>query len=386
MAFCLWASEWWHRNYEAGAWRWMPLLTAVGTPELAPGGSRYGELQDLVTRGLRAWGRSVYRVGPSRGYLVTLACEGGLPLKLILREQTHLRRYLKGVLEEFKHFGATETPARDLAERLRDRLPRAWRREAVYELSGELIEAVWMFQDELGETDTPVQDLDCKHPGWREELPVRISDQVARTLLNDLLIEAVQVARRARIDVRWNVDLVPVADGDWELRGSFHLPATISEEAFNRLFDCWPQGETPRRFTLGVQTSTGRFRALALGTERRTDNNGRSFRLEPFSAAHGAETNWLDGFTATAGPHRQREVSHGSVSGVGGSWRCRVGLCSRGVRWRGAPHQSSGRPRNGAGQGAGRFRGSGCRSGSRHRRGRGRGEAGSGRFAMRGSA
>ena len=295
MAFCLWASEWWHRNYEAGAWRWMPLLTAVETPELAPGGSRYGELQDLVTRGLRAWGRSVYRVGPSRGYLVTLACEGGLPLKLILREQTHLRRYLKGVLEEFKHFGATETPARDLAERLRDRLPRAWRREAVYELSGELIEAVWMFQDELGETDTPVQDLDSKHPGWREELPVRISDQVAKTLLNDLLIEAVQVARRARINVRWNVELVPVADGDWELRGSFHLPATISEEAFNRLFDRWPQGEIPRRFTVGVETHTRRFRALALGTERRADDNGRSFRLEPFSGAHRAETTGLMG-------------------------------------------------------------------------------------------
>ena len=295
MGFCLWASEWWHRNYEAGAWKWMPLVTALGAPELAPGGSRYSELQDLVARGLRAWGRSVYRVGPSRGYLVTLACEGGLPLKLILREETHLRHYLKGVLEEFKHFGATETPARDLAERLRDRLPRAWRREAVYELSGELIETVWMLQHELGETDTPVQDLDRKLPGWREELPVRISDQVAKTLLNDLLIEAVQVARRARINVRWNVELVPVADGDWELRGSFHLPATISEEAFNRLFQCWPQGETPRRFTLGVQTCPARFRALALGTERRTDDNGRSFRLEPFSAAHRAETTGLIG-------------------------------------------------------------------------------------------
>ena len=273
MAFCLWASEWWHRNYEAGAWKWLPLLTALGERQLAPGGTRYGELQDLVARGLRAWGRSVYRVGPSRGYLVTLACEGGLPQKLILREQTPLRLYLKGVLEEFKHFGGTEIPARDLAERLRDRLPRAWRREAVYELSGELIEAVWMLQHELGETDTPVQDLDRKLPGWREELPIRISDQVAKTLLNDLLIEAVQVARRARINVRWNVELVPVADGDWELRGSFHLPATISEEAFNRLFDCWPQGETPRRFTLGAQTSTEPFRALALGTERRTDDN-----------------------------------------------------------------------------------------------------------------
>ncbi len=293
MAFCLWASEWWHRNYEAGAWKWMPLLTALETPALAPGGSRYAELQDLVARGLRAWGRTIYRVGPARGYLVTLACEGGLPLKLILRAETHLRHYLKGVLEEFKFFRATDTPARDLAERLRHRLPRAWQREAVYELSGELIEAVWLLQHELGPTETPVQDLDRRRPGWREEFPVRISDQVARTLLNDLLVEAVKVARRARIDVRWNVELAPVAAGNWELRGSFHIPATMSEEAFKRLFDSW--AHAPRRFDLGVQTAMGRFRALALGTERRTDDNRRSFRLEPFPAASRANTTGLRG-------------------------------------------------------------------------------------------
>ena len=295
MAFCLWASEWWHRNYEAGPWKWMPLVAALGMPELAPGGSRYAELQDLVARGLGAWDRSVYRVGPSRRYLVTLACEGGLPMKLILREQAPLRNYLKGVLEEFKHFGATETPARDLAERLRHRLPRALRQEPVYELSGELIEAVWLLQQELGPTDTPVQDLDRKLPGWRDELPVRITDRVARTLLNDLLVEAVIVAKRARIDIRWNVELAPVATGDWELRGSFHIPATMSEEAFTRLFQCWAGVWTPQRFELGVKTSTGQFRVLALGTERRTGDNRGSFRLEPFPAANRAETNGLMG-------------------------------------------------------------------------------------------
>ncbi|MCY4648653.1 MAG: STY4851/ECs_5259 family protein [Gammaproteobacteria bacterium] len=304
MAFCLWASEWWHRNYEKGAWKWMPLVKALGTPEFAPGGHRYAELQDLVVRGLGAWDRSVYRVGPSRRYLVTLACEGGLPMKLILREQTPLRNYLKGVLEEFKHFGATETPTRDLAERFRHRLPRALRQEPVYELAGEMIEAVWLLQHELGPTDTPVQDLDRKVPGWRDEFPVRISDDVARTLLNDLLIEAVKVARRARIDVRWNVDLAPVSNGDWELRGSFHIPATISGRAFNRLFDCWSQTQSPRRFDLGVQTPTGRFRILALGTERRTDGDGRSYRLEPFPAANNAET------TGLVGPRRLLARTH----------------------------------------------------------------------------
>lgn len=305
MAFCLWASEWWHQNYEAGAWKWMPLLTALGMPELAPGGGRYGDLQDLVTRGLRGWGRTVYRVGPSKGYLATLACEGGLPLKLILREGTRLRHYLKGVLEEFKHFGATGIPARDLAERLRDRLPRAWRREAVYELSGELIESVWLLQHEVGETDTPVQDLDRRLPGWRDELPVRITDQVARTLLNDLLIEAVQVARRARINVRWNVDLAPVANGDWEVRGSFHIPVTMSEESFTRLFSCWSHAP-PRRFDLGVETAAGRFRVLALGTERRGEGT-RSFRLDPFPAARRPETAGLtDSRQLLARTHNER--------------------------------------------------------------------------------
>ena len=124
MAFCLWASEWWHQNYEAGPWKWEPLLAALGHTEFAPGGSRYGDLQDLVTRGLRGWRRSVLRVGASRGFLATLACEGGLPLRLVLRQQTHLRAYLKGVLEEFKLFGATGIPPRDLAERVGGRLPK----------------------------------------------------------------------------------------------------------------------------------------------------------------------------------------------------------------------------------------------------------------------
>lgn len=216
-------------------------------------------------------------------------------MKLILREQTHLRNYLKGVLEEFKHFGTTETPARDLAERLHHLLPTALRHEPVYELAGELIETIWLLQHELGPTNTPVQDLDRKLPGWRDQLPVRITDRVARTLLNDLLVEAVKVAKRARIDVRWNVELTPVASGAWELRGSFHIPVTMSEEAFTRLFDCWAQIPAPRRFELGVRTSKGRFRALALGTERRTTDNRRSFRLEPFPAASRAETAGLMG-------------------------------------------------------------------------------------------
>ncbi len=293
-AFCLWASEWWHRNYDGGRWKWEPLVSAIGMPEFAPSGGQYHILRDLVTRGLRAWRRTIYRFGPSRGFLATIACEGGLPLKLILREGTHLRRYLKGVLEEFRLLGATGIPPRDLASRLRNQLPRAWRRDVVYELAGELIQAIWRLRAELSNGDTPIQELDGKRPGWRDELPLTVSDEVATILLNGLLVEAIEVARRARSSIRWNLYLAPVADGEWELRGSFDLPATISREALQALFGFESLDRVPPRFHLGVKTEKQAFRGLAQATEELINGGGR-FRLELLPSAHTRQTEDLTG-------------------------------------------------------------------------------------------
>ena len=273
-----------------GVWKWRPLVEALGHPEFAPGQHRYGELQDLVTRGLRGWGRTVHRAGYNRNYLGTLVCEGGLPLQLILREETHLRHYLEDVLDEFQLFGAAGVPARDLAERVRNRLPRAWRRDVVYELCGELIQGICRLQRELGDTDTPVLDLDRMRPGWRDELPVRVTDQVARELLNGLLVGAIQTARQARIGIRWNADLVPVGNDNWELRGSFDLPRKIREEVVHHIFPGWARSSTTSRFTLGTQSSGRPFRALAVATTKPTDEDGNAYRLELFPAAQETHT------------------------------------------------------------------------------------------------
>ncbi len=290
MAFCLWASEWWRCNYRSGAWKWQPLVEALGHPEFAPGDYRYGELRVLVTRGLRAWGRTVHRAGYNRNYLGTLVCEGGLPQHLILREKTHLRHYLEDLLDEFQLFGAAGVPPRDLAERVRNRLPRAWHRNVVYELCGELIQEICRLQREVGDTKTPVLDLDRMRPGWRDELPVRVTDQVARELLNGLLVGAIRGAKRARIGVRWKVDLVPVGTGDWVLRGSFDLPKKIREDAVHRLFPDWAQSNAASRFTLGTQRAGRPFRALAVAKRRQTGEDGSAYRLELFPAAEDSHT------------------------------------------------------------------------------------------------
>lgn len=290
MAFCLWAAEWWHRNYEEGPWSWRPLLAELGRVDFAPGEPRYCELQDLVARGLKAWDRRVLRVGSSRVFLATLACEGGLPMKVILRGHTHLRSYLKGVLEEYRLFGSAGILLSELAERVRDRLPKAWRQDVVYQLSGELIAEVWRLQRELGGTETPVRDLDRTRPDWRDRLPLRVTDDVARTLLNGLLLDAAEVARGGRIRVRWTVELGPVDEDLWELRGRFDLPATMGEEAFRRLFGGDREAELPHRFDLGVQTRRRPFVPLALATAMHTPDRGRFFGLERLPAAGSVQT------------------------------------------------------------------------------------------------
>ncbi len=294
-AFCLWASEWWHRNYDGGPWKWEPLLAALGTPEFAPSGGQYHVLKDVVTRGLLGWRRTIYRFGPAKGFLVTIMCEGGVPLKLILRENAHLRRYLKAVLEEFRLLGATDLPPRDLASGPRKLLPAAWRRDVVYELAGELIKTIWRLQAELPKNgDTPVQELDRRRPDWRNELPLRVTDDVATVLLKGLIEDAIEVARRARSHVRWNLCLAPVADGDWELRGSFDMPATISREALQVLFGFESPEEVPSRLHMGVQTERRAFRALALVTEAGLDGED-VYRVEALPAAHELQAEDLTG-------------------------------------------------------------------------------------------
>lgn len=51
-------------------------------------------------------------------YLVTLACEGGLPLRLVQRENHSLRRYFRAVIEEFRFHRRLGASPEELAGRV----------------------------------------------------------------------------------------------------------------------------------------------------------------------------------------------------------------------------------------------------------------------------
>lgn len=288
MGFCLWTAEWWRRYYKGGPWKWEPLLAELGHPELAPGNAGYLRLQDMVADGVGAWKRQVLRLGSSRRYLATLACEGGLPLSLLARD-SHLRAYMRAVTDEYRLFRSSGTQLQDLAERARHLLPRSWRQPVVYELAGQLVCQIWRLQQEVGDSTTPVIDLDRSRPSWRGELPVRLTDEIARTLLNGLLLDAAEAARGGRIRVRWDVEVIPVDNEQWEARGVFRMPVTVDSADFNKLFDPPADASVPERFDLCVQVLGGTLQPLAIVTPRRTGESGTwGVELLPFARKHQA--------------------------------------------------------------------------------------------------
>lgn len=266
--FCLLGAEWWRRNHSGGAWKWEGILDSIGAESFSPGAQNYSELLRIVQRGLEGWNRDLLTVGQARAFLVTLACEGGLPLRLVMNEQTKLRSYFRALLEEFRLFGHSEIPGRELAERVGDRLPKGLRQDVVYELTARLAERVLALQQLVGESDYPVEELDAHHAGWRDQLPLRLPDRIARTLLNNLLRDAADVARGGRLKIRWQRSLVPLRDEEWDLVGEFTLPRTITSADFNRLFRRTEDDAPPKRFDLCDRVEGGGLHVIAIGSQR----------------------------------------------------------------------------------------------------------------------
>lgn len=289
-AFCLWGAEWWRRNHEGGPWAWEEMLVTIECSDHAPGGPYYGRLQKIVAEGIRRWDRELLRYATGRAFLVTLACEGGLPLKLVRRETAALRRFFKDLLEEFRIFGPLGVPARDLAERTAFRLPRMLRQEVVYELSGDLAREIWRLQREVGESANPVRVLDERRPNWRDDLPIAVDDDVARTLLNNLLLDAADLARGRGDRIKWARSLAERSNG-YRMVGRLVLPATLQLADVKSL---WADvSDPPRRFEIGVEADESlEIAAFATRRGRQGATEGQHYVLE----------NVLEGDGATYGP------------------------------------------------------------------------------------
>lgn len=178
-AFCLYAS--WHFSaaHSEGAWTWDTVVEPLGLA--VP----YTQLTSIVEAGLGWWRRGIDVLNARTQYMMTLACEGGLPQALLRREGAHIRGFFSGLLHDRERFPATATET--LVFRHEHKLPQTWRNDKIRRVSGALIDRIAEFRRLLGSSPQALERLDRERPGWRSELPMRVRDDVALDLIRGLL-------------------------------------------------------------------------------------------------------------------------------------------------------------------------------------------------------
>ena len=282
--FCLYASEWWRRKHRGGPWKWEGILAGIGWQEIS-----VSQRSHIAEAGLRYWRRPLLRLGARRRrlFLVTLACEGGLPLQLVTIQGTALRSYLIGVLDEFQLYRENGYEPEFLAKQANGLLPYSLQQEAVYRLSGQLIDEIWRLKSKVKDSLSPVRDLNRRFPNWRDRLPLLVPDDVARTLLNPLIERLVELTRAGVSGLRMSRSLRESQAGSWSLHAELVIPVSVSESQFANLLDIGHNvvdSRLPGRLELYLENENGNCSRVALATETESGDQ-RRFLLEVFRAA-----------------------------------------------------------------------------------------------------
>jgi hypothetical protein len=205
--FCVYAAETFRRQHTGGPWTWETVFDEIGHATPAE-----QSLYAWVKKGLRHFKRPLLRSrnGGRREFLVTLACEGGLPLRLLHKENAHLSRYFRELLTAYhreRHSPGCE--ATDIARQVAARyLPASLRHEVVFKLSGDLIQAIVQLQEQVADATDPIMSLDRTQPAWRDELPLPVDDATVEALLRNLVGQARTLAQTERQRWRWHCFLI----------------------------------------------------------------------------------------------------------------------------------------------------------------------------------
>ncbi len=200
--FCLYAAETFSREHTCGIWTYRTIFDSLemDIPEQSV-------ITNWIERGLNWWCRPLlHRKSGDNLFLVSIACEGGLPLRLLENDSAAINHFFRSILENYHAMGCGGLEAaQQIAFLNAYRLPPGLRQDVVFRLSGELISSVVELQTkyEIGCVQNPIAVLDEKDSNWRKTLPLRVEDGVAETLFNGLLKRSDQLARAANAKLRW---------------------------------------------------------------------------------------------------------------------------------------------------------------------------------------
>jgi len=286
--FVLYASEWWRREYEGGAWRWTSIFRSLTT---GPYRADPMERSVIVELGLRAWGHRPSEDG--KKYLGAIVAQGGLPLKMVARGDGATSRLLLGAARKAQLLGWEEQQIAGYFESHADDMVQHLRAPEIYRLLAEMVMTSLSLRRDhgLAGSSNPVQALEQAEPRWRERFPIAMDDQAVEPLLVGLVRE---VSRQSKSGAAYPVSvtrsLVRLAGAeDFALSMSIQLPTTMSVEALASAMEVTPS-QVPQTFTLEIagrqRIPVGQGRQLLGGQSSTVLLVGKPLRFLGAEACH----------------------------------------------------------------------------------------------------
>jgi hypothetical protein len=240
----------------------------------------YQAIYPWVKQGLQHFKRTLLRSrNGDREFLLTLACEGGLPLRLLHRENAHLSRYFRELLTAYHTQRHTpECDATDIARQVAARyLPASLRHDVVFKLSGDLIQAIVRLQEQeqVADAADPIASLDQAQPGWRDALPLPVEDATVEALLRNLVGQARTLTQTERQRWRWRCCLVCQGES-WSIAQQLELPSTVTGASLHA-WSGWD--DPPARLRVLLHTTEG-IDVIALLTRLQGTGEQAVYRCE----------------------------------------------------------------------------------------------------------
>lgn len=245
--FCLYAAETWRQRHAGGYWEWQTVFSDIC--DIVP---EHHYIRKWVADGLNYWKRPVLqtKLGYNQ-YLVTIACEGGLPLLLLRNENARLYRYFKSLLDCYHaQRNSPYVDAVAIARQMSMVLSPSLRHDIVFNLGGKLIEKIIVLQDEVADAVDPINALDLRVKNWRDMLPLPIEDDTVELLIKNLVQEARSLSITERQRVLWRRRLL-CTDGDYTVEKQLEVPKRF----VGRSLLAWTgRSEIPPRMRLILQS------------------------------------------------------------------------------------------------------------------------------------
>ncbi|MDQ6436651.1 STY4851/ECs_5259 family protein [Mesorhizobium sp. LHD-90] len=251
--FVAYCAEWFRRESASTFLRWDDPA-----PDLFPR-VPYASKKKLAIRGLNAWRRQLRLINGNREFLLTVALEGGVPVK-VLRDGAKgwLKDYLRAVMHRLVTLGVSAPEDVLLvADEEGWRIRKSYRHEDFIHICAELAERLlhWrsVAEREAGPSGSAqalrnTQLLDAKHPLWREELPVYVGKD------DEIVVEGL---------------LAGLVD---EKLGGLSTEGVGAKRFLIQRAGCWKpalqvlaDGEIPAAKVPDLTTSLGRARAVPTG-------------------------------------------------------------------------------------------------------------------------